>query len=670
MVEVPNLPSPLIEAMKGRRGVLFLGAGASLEARDKDGNRPPDGDSLGDLVAKKFFGKEMPNRRLAGVSEMAIASSGGTSLVYEYIRQTLQPFAPARAHRLVSEFQWRLIATTNYDLLVEQAYDDNKALAVQDLVPFVKDAEPIEERMQKFSEPVQYVKLHGCLDHKVLHTGYPGTANAIRALGATPVSVRSHEVYAGLERGNADAAEVSLEMATELSNVAPPSGAPVRPAVRIVAASSKFWHGLSEREKFELGGIVADAGEAALKVAFDRERNAKMFFAERGMALPTAWEAGGEEARSIAAEDFLKSHPGVQRDVVNVAALTVGARPTGRLRMVTTSQVPMVAWSNANATCPSNGSPREVYFISNRNKENDADGRFVLGSERAERLYFGSATFEFDHARPIGNESRRYFRWRNVTFASGKDSFLQRVRTVAESCSSGQVLLFVHGYNNSFEDAVRRIASIAEDIKFKGPAITFTWPTEGVESAYWRDLDDVLYSVPLAKEALKMLADADEVGSIEVISHSMGSRVIVYALRELALGAGLAKLKNSIFGAPEIDRGLFLQNADLIKRLSGRVTLYASQNDGALSWASNFNDGVARAGGIGSDGILLVEGIDSIDASLVDTSFFSARHAYIADKASVLSDVHAIVTSGNNPSERFGLAESNTNPMYWWFRRR
>ena len=38
-----------------------------------------------------------------------------------------------------------------------------------------------------------------------------------------------------------------------------------------------------------------------------------------------------------------------------------------------------------------------------------------------------------------------------------------------------QALVFVHGYNVSFDDAIFRTAQIAKDIDFDGPAVTFSW---------------------------------------------------------------------------------------------------------------------------------------------------------------------------------------------------
>lgn len=159
-----DLPAQLIEAVKSKRAIPFLGAGSSKEARDADGKMPPDADQLRDILAQRFFGKDIRNRDVMAVAEMAIQSSGGQSLVFEEVRKAFERFEPGDAHRLLSTFSWRAIATTNYDLLLERAYASQNQRR-QNLVRFVKDDEPIEEKMQAVTNPVQYLKLHGCLDH-------------------------------------------------------------------------------------------------------------------------------------------------------------------------------------------------------------------------------------------------------------------------------------------------------------------------------------------------------------------------------------------------------------------------------------------------------------------------------------------------------------------------
>ena len=58
------------------------------------------------------------------------------------------------------------MATTNYDLFVEQAYAQVPE-KIQTCVPFVKDIEPFENRLRRETKPVPYLKLHGCLTHRL-----------------------------------------------------------------------------------------------------------------------------------------------------------------------------------------------------------------------------------------------------------------------------------------------------------------------------------------------------------------------------------------------------------------------------------------------------------------------------------------------------------------------
>ena len=159
-----EIPAPLIEAVKVRRAIPFLGGGASKEAKNLAGKTPPDADQLRDLIAMRFFNREIKNRDVMAVAEMAIEASGGQSHVFEVVRQALENFEPGPAHRLLCEFNWRMIVTTNYDLLLERSYAEVKQRR-QSLVRFVKDDEPVEEKLQAVHNPVQYLKLHGCLDH-------------------------------------------------------------------------------------------------------------------------------------------------------------------------------------------------------------------------------------------------------------------------------------------------------------------------------------------------------------------------------------------------------------------------------------------------------------------------------------------------------------------------
>ncbi|QPZ92055.1 P-loop NTPase [Thioclava electrotropha] len=164
--ESKTLPHTLVEAVKDSRAVLVLGAGASLECKNNKGNRPPDSAKLRNILAKKFLGKDKDDRDLAMVSEISISAGAGEVQVFEELSRSLSGFEPSDAHKQVAEFKWRGIATTNYDTILEQAYSSS-AVAKQHLLPFVKDAEPYDDRLRAYQDPLPYLKLHGCLNHRL-----------------------------------------------------------------------------------------------------------------------------------------------------------------------------------------------------------------------------------------------------------------------------------------------------------------------------------------------------------------------------------------------------------------------------------------------------------------------------------------------------------------------
>ena len=157
-----DIPPSLINAIKEQRAVLFLGAGASLNAKHPDGDQIPQGDDLRDLICKKFLGGKLMNRPLNAVAAMA-ASEVGLAEFQMYIHELLFPFEPADFHLLIPKFRWRAIATTNFDLIVERAYE-NAPDRLQNLVKTVKDGDKFDTRMNKETNPVALYKLHGCIE--------------------------------------------------------------------------------------------------------------------------------------------------------------------------------------------------------------------------------------------------------------------------------------------------------------------------------------------------------------------------------------------------------------------------------------------------------------------------------------------------------------------------
>jgi esterase/lipase superfamily enzyme len=60
-----------------------------------------------------------------------------------------------------------------------------------------------------------------------------------------------------------------------------------------------------------------------------------------------------------------------------------------------------------------------------------------------------------------------------------KPTFAASIAAYAKQTGRSKVLVFVHGFNNRFDDAVYRFAQIVHDSRAPVIPILFTWPSRG-----------------------------------------------------------------------------------------------------------------------------------------------------------------------------------------------
>ena len=155
-----EIPSVLEGQVREGKAVLFLGAGASLDARDPKGNRPPSGKELGSLLSDRFLGGKHKALPLNQIGEYAI-SEADLPTVQEYIREIFEVFEPSEAHRRMTSFLWWGLATSNYECLIERAYDTTPD-ALQVPRPFIENGDRVEDHVRD-PRHVMLLKLHGCI---------------------------------------------------------------------------------------------------------------------------------------------------------------------------------------------------------------------------------------------------------------------------------------------------------------------------------------------------------------------------------------------------------------------------------------------------------------------------------------------------------------------------
>lgn len=241
------------------------------------------------------------------------------------------------------------------------------------------------------------------------------------------------------------------------------------------------------------------------------------------------------------------------------------------------------------------------------------------------------------------------------------------MRDVSARANAGgkRILLFVHGYNATFQDACRRAGQISYDLAFTGAPVVYSWPSRGVATGYTADEETVQWTAPHLRAFIETLAKSTG-ASIHVLAHSMGSRAVIQALGEpVSLGEG--RIRDLIFAAPDIDAGIFEQRLPQLTERAHRVTLYASSADRALAASRSFHD-FARAGESGAS-LVVATGLDTIDASTVETDFLG--HSYFGSSDTVLRDLFELVRFNASPDDRFALTriqEPSRPSPYWRFR--
>ncbi|HEY2684421.1 MAG TPA: alpha/beta fold hydrolase [Steroidobacteraceae bacterium] len=255
---------------------------------------------------------------------------------------------------------------------------------------------------------------------------------------------------------------------------------------------------------------------------------------------------------------------------------------------------------------------------------------------------------------------RRYVLLDKVTPLS-KDEFSKSLHAQVSSSPSQDLFIFVHGFNNSFEDAARRVAQLTYDLDFDGTPLLYSWPSQGSATAYTIDEASVGISGRKMADFLDTVVSQSGARRIHLIAHSMGNRALIEALQTYLARRAPDKRQHLfgqiVFTAPDVDRDYFLDAVNDLSGVAERTTLYASDNDYALR-SSQFVHGAPRAGTAG-DVIVKLAGLDSIDMSQVPAD--SLGHSYFAANSGAIFDLFRLLWRGDAPAQRCGMSSSKSS---------
>ncbi|KQV83201.1 alpha/beta hydrolase [Rhizobium sp. Root1220] len=184
---------------------------------------------------------------------------------------------------------------------------------------------------------------------------------------------------------------------------------------------------------------------------------------------------------------------------------------------------------------------------------------------------------------------------------------VKQVATAAEArawlsqhIEGGHALVFIHGFNNKYEDSVFRLAQIVQDSGMQATPILFTWPSRAQLTAYEYDKESTNYSRTALEQALRTLASDPSVKDITILAHSMGTWLAMESLRQMGIRDGHVnpKIRDVILASPDIDIQVFAKQYAEMGTPKPKFTIFVSQDDKALAFSSLITGKVSRLGAI------------------------------------------------------------------------
>jgi esterase/lipase superfamily enzyme len=265
-------------------------------------------------------------------------------------------------------------------------------------------------------------------------------------------------------------------------------------------------------------------------------------------------------------------------------------------------------------------------FIATTRQTSEEPGVF-LSADRSGNLGLASAVVsippthvagELERPKRLPPDPEREFAIVDPEIYGGGNSFVSAINAelAKRAPKDRDVLLFVHGYNNTASDSVLRIAQFVEDTGYSGVAVLFSWASAAKTSHYVYDLNSALVARPMFLRTGDLLERTNARG-FHVFAHSMGSLLTIESIVQAELAGDYGKsgrLDSVMLAAPDIDLDLFKTQLAHLSARERNFIVFASKDDKALSFSKRISGGIVRVGAADA------QTLDSLGVSVIDLS--------------------------------------------------
>jgi TRAP-type C4-dicarboxylate transport system substrate-binding protein/pimeloyl-ACP methyl ester carboxylesterase len=419
---------------------------------------------------------------------------------------------------------------------------------------------------------------------------------------------------------------------------------PIRPLVGILFANPKYWHGLSEREKRAWRYTSKLAAKFANQKAYEQIAAARKLGIFRPIDFPFTQKI--QLLKTLFPNDpiFLQYAILVQKSLDQIHNRS--------LKKKTEIERPLIY-----------PKPSRVIFVTDRDDEGGDDLSIRFGSKREATWtpICGIPKFTLDLTRDLGGTYDGIISMVAPTI-HGTSNCIALVSSQINSYK--RALIFIHGFDTSFGEALRRAAGIAYDYRYKGIIIVWAWPSDGSIGSYFFDEDSSTWTTPHFIDFLRALHYKNPKLHFDLLAHSMGARILLRALYELR--GEKIPIDSIIFAAPDEARDIFEQSIVKTGHVATLQTLYGSEYDRALSISRYLHSPqgmpIPRAGDGGSS-ILIIKNVESIDTSELHADFIG--HSYVFDVPEAVVDVQKLVDEHWSAIRR-GLPVRHIHSKTYW----
>lgn len=249
-------------------------------------------------------------------------------------------------------------------------------------------------------------------------------------------------------------------------------------------------------------------------------------------------------------------------------------------------------------------------------------------------------------------------------FADRPDFLAALVAAAPEE--AGKYLLYVHGFNNSVEDALLSLTRLKQRGQLPGVPVIYSWPA-GKEQArydssksplpylgYGHDIQLASNECPVFRQFLLDFTGAVGAQNVILIAHSHGAKLVHSALTDCEFMGEppprlAEKLHSLIYLAPDIDLEQFSASFAQLEGQASRTTIYVSTRDLAIQTSGNvMRGGLLR---LAQTAEFFADWLETVDASDITEPGFEFGHSYGMVHRAALNDIRLTI-EGEKPPRR------------------